>query len=244
MSQSFGFLSIKGVIADLRTSEGAEDFVGAGASQASGAAAAVGLAAEGLAGAAAGAAQFSSDIADKVTFFRCRVGGQLVTGRFGNIGFSDDDEVEIVGTKLSSEFLAYAVARPKDRSVWMHPHCSRGTGAYKRFTFKWIGLVAWVLIPLCFLALDFFTAEKGQQIPLWFALVQWLVFGVFFSAMFGFVASRFWRYAKLSDQIFTALELPEPKAVNLQRTLSAAMQSMTQAEKLKYHPMKRWVYRY
>jgi hypothetical protein len=244
MSSSGDFVLIKGIVSALETSEDQEVFVGGGTGRTAGAVAAVGLASEGLAGAAAGAAQFSSDIADKVTQFQCKVGDLLVAGRFGAIGFAEGDLVEVVGRQAGTLFSVYAVARPKDRSIWMHPHCGRGSRAFKMFAFKWVSLFAWLVVPAFTVGMIAFNMPDGHQLPLWAMAAQWSVTGAVFSLCFGFVASRFWRYAKLSDQIFAALELPEPKTVNLQKTLSAAMQSMTQAEKLKYHPMKRWVYRY
>jgi hypothetical protein len=242
MQTNHTLVRIAGTVADLKTSAISENFVFGSQDRAAGSAAAVGLAAGGLAGAATGAAISSGDAADKVTAFECTVNGQIVRGRFGEVTFADGDQIEAVGTAFGGELNALAVARPADRTIWMHPHCSRGTAAYRRLCMRWIPTTSIAAPALMFTVATFFSDTEFP--PWWFQLASIGAGGLFIGVVFSLVAYRFLSFAKLSDQIFASLQFDDPASVDLPKRLSGASRDLSPEDRQRYHPWKRWVYKY
>jgi len=83
---------IKGVVDGLTVHAGEDEFVRSAGQQAAGVGAAAGLALDGMAGAAAGAGLAASSAGDSVQFFTCKLGEQLMQGRFSKVTFKDGDE--------------------------------------------------------------------------------------------------------------------------------------------------------
>jgi hypothetical protein len=242
MQTGQSLLRFFGTVADLKTSATSENFVVGQGDRAAGSVAAVGLGAAGLAGAATGAAVSSGDAADKVTAFTCKVGSRSVTGRFGEVTFTDGDQVEVVGTEFDGTFSALAVARPSDRTIWMHPHCSRGTEAYRRFCLRWIPALSF-LIPVVFVLV--MTMISGtREMDFWFFATTIASGTVAVAVLLFLLARKFLHFAKLSDQIFAGLQFGDPKSVDLPRRLSAMSSALTPEDRQRYHPWKRWVYKY
>lgn len=86
---------ISGVVSDLKIHSGEEEFVRSRGQQIAGVGVAAGLAVEGLAGAAAGAGLAAASAGDAVEFFSCKVGDQLVEGRFAKASFKNGDELSV-----------------------------------------------------------------------------------------------------------------------------------------------------
>jgi hypothetical protein len=119
---------ISGVVTELVIHAGEEEFVRSLSDQVVGTGAAAGLAAAGLAGAAAG---------DSVEFFSCKVSGRFVQGCFSKVTFKDDEKIKFVVSE-EPQSLVLAAQRITDHTVLMAPHCSRGKKAHALF--------AWVLV--------------------------------------------------------------------------------------------------
>ncbi len=242
MQTNHSVVRIVGTVADLQTSITSENFVFGSGDRSAGGIAAVGLATAGLAGAATGAAMSSGDAADKVTAFECKVGSQRVTGRFGEVTFAEGDQIEVVGALFNSELGALAVTRPSDRTIWMHPHCSRGTKAYRRFCWRWIPALS-VGAPAVMVIVATLVSSRSAM-PV--ALLAVIVLGsaLMLGAVLTVVARRFLAFAKLSDQIFVGLQFDDPESVDLPKRLSAANKELTPEDRKRYHPWSRWVYKY
>ncbi len=242
MQANRSVVRIIGTVTNLQTSAASEDFVFGVRDRAAGNVAAIGLAAGGLAGAATGAAISSGDAADKVTTFACDVGTQRVTGRFGEVTFVEGDEVEVVGSVYADTFSALAITRPSDRTIWMHPHCSRGTKAYLRFCLRWIPALAVATPAVMFTAATFFSS--GESPPWWFEVISIGAAALMLGVIQSLVAHRFYSFAKLSDQIFSGFQFDQPEYVDLPKRLSIASKSLSPEDRQRYHPWKRWVYKY
>ena len=233
---------ISGVIANLHVTQDEQNFVQTRADQAAGGAAAVGLAVGGLAGAATGALLSSSDAADTVDFFTCTVDGQPVWGRFGIVSFKDGDSVEVVGENTRQGFEAYAITRPSDRTIWMYPHCSRGTKAHVRFSVVGIFLIS-IFGALC-MQLVYGLILDGPSEGWGGLLVAFLTSAIGTALVASFVATRFVKFAHLSDDIFVALGFEKPAEVDLPKRLGVARKSFGHEDHLRYSPHVRWVYKY
>jgi len=131
---------INGVVSGLTVHAGEEEFVRSAGQQTAGVGAAAGLALEGMAGAAAGAGLAASSAGDSVEFFSCKIGEQLVHGRFSKVAFKDGDTLELViGSQQNGMPLALAARRASDSVLWVAPHCSRGRKGHRNFAFSWLG---------------------------------------------------------------------------------------------------------
>jgi hypothetical protein len=242
MQTNHSLVRVAGIVAQLKTGITGENFVFGSGDGAAGGVAAVGLAAAGLAGAATGAAMSSGDAADKVTTFECKVGTQRVTGRFGEVTFADGDQIEVVGSMSNGALGALAAIRPSDRTIWMYPHCSRGSDAYRRFCFRWIPALS-LLTPVAFV-LTMTLISGGKGLDFWFFATMVASGAVVVAILLVFLARRFLRFAKLSDQIFVGLQFDQPESVDLPKRLSMASTDLSPEERQRYHPWKRWVYKY
>lgn len=237
-----GLFTVRGVVSNLRVRQSEEDFVSNTADKTAGAAVAVGLVAEGLAGAATSAAFSSADMAERVDFFACQVAEHVVRGRFGKVSFSDGDFIEVVCQPAAHALDAFAVRRPSDRTIWMHPHCGRGSTACRRFAIKSILLLSFGFpLILCGL-LDLFVSDQPMGVAVWLAMSA--VGAVLVATVLLFVASRFLGFARLSNDIFAALDFDKPPEVDLPRHLSDASKMFSNTERFNYHPYARWVYKY
>jgi hypothetical protein len=105
------FELIDGTVSELVVRQDEHDFVFNATDKTSGAVAATGLAIGGLAGAATGAVLSSSETAEQVDYFLCKVGEHSVRGRFGKVTFVDGDIVQIAVQRENNNLQAYAVVR-------------------------------------------------------------------------------------------------------------------------------------
>ena len=74
-------------------------------------------------------AQAAIDEGDPVQGFTMQVAGKTVQGSFWKTTFKDGDEVQVIGEERNGIFTAVAVTKPSERTIWMQPHCERGTKA-------------------------------------------------------------------------------------------------------------------
>lgn len=184
----------------------------------------------------------TGDTAERVDFFVCKVGDIVVRGQFGEVNFADGDVVEALGVRSGRHFDVLAITRPSDRTIWMHPHCGRGSRAYWRFSIAWVFFVSWVIAPLFFFFMDFFLMDLPASLTKWALIVP--VVGLGLSLVFGFVVSRFAKFSHLSNDIFRGLEFENPEDVDLPKRLREASKAFTVEERFKCHPHARWVYKY
>lgn len=232
---------IKGVISELQVRQAEEDFVFTNADKNSGGVAAAVLAIGGLSGAATGALLSSGDTADKVYKFVCKVGDYIVIGRFGEVTFTNGDEVEIAGERRGNHISAYAITRPSSRTIWMHPHCGRGRRAHMIHSIRWIALVSYG-VPFFLALIDYFVPSPSKGIAFLF-LMPFLV-GLIVAIVFSFVAARFKRFSFLSSEIFAVFRFENPDEVDLPKQQKVTLKNATNEERLAYHPHARWVYKY
>ena len=85
---------------------------------------------------AAHSAQAANDAGDPVEGYSMSVAGQSVAGSFWKTTFKNGDLVKVIGIKQNSVFLAIAVADLITRTIWMQPHCERGTIEQKKYLLK------------------------------------------------------------------------------------------------------------
>jgi len=242
-------IKITGIIDNLQRWDGEENFVMGSGTKAVGGAAAIGAAAAGLAGAAASAAINTSDTEDPVEFFTCTVGDKNIFGRFGIVSFRKGDDVIMAVEEHADYWEAYAVCRPKDRHIWMYPHCSRGIQAYWENSFKKT-LLGGIAFSQFFMA--FFGAiiifHEDARLDKFFNI--WLVStptAIGITLLIGGIVAIFLsKFGRLSSTIFKTLGFKNPNNVDLEKRLKTYLDNHTISdnERRGYSFYSRWVYRY
>lgn len=229
-----------GKVSELSTMTGRQDFVWRQGDRDVGAVAATGLALEGLAGAAASTAASQGDATDPIMTFQCRVGPYPVTGFLGNVGFVDEDEVIVLGQRQGDTWVARAVARPLDRTIWMPPHSGRGHRAFLKMLLLGWGSACLLGSFLFAMVMDII---HGMPMDWFWWLTSSLVTGTMLMLVVGLVAWRVYPYAVMSSRLFQALGLPNPSRVNLPRLTRQYLRGTPDATS-RFHPMTPWVFRY
>ena len=255
-------IKITGVIDNLQRWDGEENFIMGSGTKAVGGVAAISAAAgvtsatagvtsaaAGLAGAAASAAINTSDTEDPVEFFTCTLGDKKIFGRFGIVSFRKGDDVTMAVEEHADYWEAYAVCRPKDRSIWMYPHCGRGIAAYWKMSVK-LSLFASITMFVIMMALMslFFLFDHSPDWSRYFRM--WINFAPLsvstLLTVFGVTALVFAKFGRLSSTIFKTLGMNKPDHVDLPQYLKTYIKNNTlsDSERRKYDFYSRWVYRY
>ncbi|MCO6551748.1 MAG: hypothetical protein J6563_02085 [Gilliamella sp.] len=70
------------------------------------------------------------DTADIEQYFCCKLGDKVIEGVFCRTFFNEGDYVEAVVDPLAGgSYFAYALRRPADKLLWLHPYATEGTEA-------------------------------------------------------------------------------------------------------------------
>ena len=162
---------------------------------------------------------------DAAQFFTCQLGERTVAGGFSKVTFKDGDEVSFVLVRQPHPHAgdwALAATRPRDRTLWMSLHCSRGMRAHRRFAYK-VSLRLAVGLPVFFcasyLASSLFSlGPKIDAGTFQVVLPMFSAFGVIAAIYYGLRFYFQWRpVAQQAERIFTALGYSNPSRVDLPR---------------------------
>lgn len=141
-----------------------------------------------------------------------------VEGWVASNPFVEGDRVNVAATKEGSLYTAYGIARPADRTVAVYPHCWLGRRARLSKLLLWWPLICVVGVSALVILLLWFSAYNGNK-EVWNYF--WLVEGVAFAVanLSFFSACRDYSPALLrAEEIFRALELPEPSKIDLKHS--------------------------
>lgn len=107
-------------------------------------------------------------------YFSCKLGELTIVGLFCRAFFNNGDKVEVVVEPLDDgSYFAYALRRPIDHRLWLHPNSMQGTDVSKKEAFRdTLILFLFCLVVFSCFELYFITLENG----LFFYLVISLVF--------------------------------------------------------------------
>jgi hypothetical protein len=215
------FRVLTGVVSELKVHVGEEQFL-AGPERTAVAGTAAGLAAVGFGGAAVGTSSAASASADSVEFFSCKVDGRPVIGRFSKASFKNGDQLEVVLSNERDPALAIAARRDADRTLWVAPHCSRGTKAHRRASLRlslWLLLLGPAFVFSGYLILGVWLGSNRAE-------VSAMLFPVVVSVGLGWIAAaymptrfyfRWLAIARQAEAIFSAFGYANPSQVDLQR---------------------------
>lgn len=238
---------LRGTISDLLIDQGKEEFLQTNSNRTAGAAMATGLAAAGLAGAAASALLATTGAGDSVEFFTCIVGGQRVAGRFTKASFKNGDSVEVAAqVQRDGTYAALAVRRPSDQTVWMFPHCSRGRKTHWIYAIRMLGWIFFTLLVMSgvsFGSFEFFAREASPKSFLWFIAAMSGVLSFAMACHLSISTARRWRpFVRKAEAIFTAFGYRDPRGVDMEQQHKKYLRQ--HGGKWPYLVEAPWVFRY
>ncbi|WP_392553314.1 putative type VI secretion system effector [Orbus wheelerorum] len=153
---------------------------------------------------------------NSVQYFRCKVGDLVVEGVFCRAFFTNGDQVEVVvEPRDDGSYFAYALRRPIDHRLWLHPFSMKGSKVGNKEALKLSTMIALPTFIMALIFTIFQVNEVGmfiQMSSIYFLLS--IIFGLFlyFFAKSGTTAS-----AKIADKIFATLGYPKPKEVDMEQ---------------------------
>ena len=236
---------LAGRLSNLYVENSEENFVSSDATVMAAGGAAVGLAAAGLAGAATNALVVASGGTDNVQAFTGIVDGKRLSGRFSKVWFEDGDHLECaVDPQSDGSFAVYAVRRPSDQTLWMFPHCSRGSKKHWKYAIQMCFILALTASSLLLLALmphyGFALWENDKS---YHAVMVFIIMGVLIGFYFSLKTAFRWApFVAIAESVFTTFGYPDPAQVDLpeQDRIFRSAQN-TPAEPNVHAP---WVFRY
>jgi hypothetical protein len=128
---------ISGVVKNLKVSKNYEDFVFTTVDKNIAGTAAIGAAAVDLLFNSTALASISGGAEISIDCFACTVQNELLVGRFHQVQFKNEDEIEFVIERTSSGNVVHAARSPSKRLLWMMPYQLRGYVSQRKSNWKW-----------------------------------------------------------------------------------------------------------
>lgn len=237
-------IRLNGKLSDLYIEEGEADFVSSSNTQAVASSAAMGLALAGMAGTATNTLFAASGRADKVQYFTATLDGKRIAGRFSNIWFQNGDELEVAAQPQSDgTYAAYAIRRPSDKTLWMFPHCSRGSKAHWKFARKMSVIlsvsfsVLLCMAPISFEGMAYFYSSDWLWSVL--AIINGMVIGTYLSLN---TARRWKPFIETAEMIFSTFGYSHPEAIDLPKQNKLYWKQHAKPNEVR--EVAPWVFRY
>lgn len=153
-------------------------------------------------------------------YYRFKLGDKLIEGVCCRVAFTDGDYVEVVADPIDGGcYFAYALRRPVDHLIWMHPYATEGTAASIEnpkirtpLTVKVMGLGA---IAICILG--FIQAYLQSSLVLLLLFCIFAVAIVIPLKIFSGIKKQANEGSPIADRIYTTLGYHNPKQFNIEK---------------------------
>lgn len=233
------FELIAGEVTELTISKGYEDLLHSTKVKEIAGATTVIAASAGLASTAAALSGASSGADVDMEFFKCKVNGVPLTGRFYRVGFQEGDMIEFVVIMSDRKGEVYAARSQQSRLIWTLPYHTRGHRAQLHHDIK-SSLIISAVGTLLLAGLSYyegFAADTGE-----------LILSLFFFTILlsGNFVSRwpFYRSSKDATKIFRAIGFTDPEWLNLPSMNGGAEKAFRAATGEPWSPIIPLRYRY
>src|SRR5574343_1313202 len=132
-------VKLTGRITQLRARQDAASFVFTRNEQAGMGVIALAAALVDVGGPAMATAANASALEETAAYLEFELDGKTVKGWVWRNPFQEGDAVEVAAEDRGTHWELYAIARPKDRTIALYPHCSRGrTSHLKNAVYWWL----------------------------------------------------------------------------------------------------------
>jgi hypothetical protein len=148
--------------------------------------------------------------------------GQPVKGWVWRSPFKEGDAVEVAAEWRGDHYEAGAIARPADRTLALHPHCSRGRSKHVKNAIKWWfwGVGCWLVFMFALIAITIGWVDAVASIPEVFPYIAIGSYG-FFGMMTLSLAHRWMPFVRLTEKVCRTLGFPDPGNVDLVKSSKA-----------------------
>lgn len=235
------YILIKGIVDELRVTEGYEDLSpfqnirnGAAAVGAMAAALESSISSSVLAG-----SRNSAEV--KMNFFTCIIGEYLLKGKFYSVGFKNGDVMEFVASLSEGIYEVYCACSPSRQLIWTRPHQTRGHVAQHRSDFR--KTVCFSLGFGIFFTLlwnfDLDATHKTQAYVTAFLLAFVMTF-----ALGILICRQFYDYSYNATKIFEILGFADPDEIDLPKNHARAEKEYAEKNMTAISTSTPWQYRY
>lgn len=236
---------VRGNLSRLQIEDTEENFVSTAGTGVAAGAAMLGLSAAGLGGAATGALHASSGGNDDVQTFIGVVDGKRIAGKFSKVWFADGDYLECAGElQADGSYIVFAVRRPSDQTLWMFPHCSRGSKTHWRFAMKMSAISAVLLTSFLIVILMFYYGfALWNNEDSYDGVVVFTIMGIVLSVYCTLKIAIKWKpFIAIAESVFAAFGYADPAEVDMEQQDTAFRKNLAPGmNQPLYVP---WVYRY
>ncbi|PHV09631.1 putative type VI secretion system effector [Chitinimonas sp. BJB300] len=184
---------------------------------------AIGAAMAGLGGQAISTAANATSMEEEADYVQFSLNGQPVKGWVWRSPFKNGDEVEVAAEWQGDHFEAFGIARPKDKTIALYPHSSRGMRKHTYNAAKW-WLIGTAFVLMVGALMCWFVTEDLEEYLKFMrvifsktAVVMIIIFGV----MTFFLARKWLPFVRLAEKVFRALDWPNPSNVDLVKSSNA-----------------------
>lgn len=157
------------------------------------------------------------DYLNRCQYFSCKVGKLTVVGLVCRAFFNNGDNVEVVVEPLDDgSYFAYALRRPIDHRLWLHPNSMQGTDIGKKEAFRQ-GLFIFILGVVFYTIFSFWLLfDTGDFIYFIWSYPLYIFFIFLFSlCIYFFMKKGLNTGSKIANKIFATLGYPHPERVDM-----------------------------
>ena len=236
---------LAGPLSELCIENSEENFVSSDGADIAASVISISSAAAGLAHAAADSLAVAVGGTDSIQSFTGVIDGKRVSGRFSKIGFKDGDRLECAVDPLpNGTCVVYAARRPSDQTIWMFPHCSRGSKKHWKYAWKMcmtLAISLAVIMVIFLMPIFGFAFWKNEESYFFVAIFGTM--GAVMGAYFPLNTARRWApFVMLAESIFAAYGYPDPAQVDMPQQDRAFWKNPNVADAAEdFTP---WVFRY
>lgn len=211
-----GLVKLRGTIRNLKVTRDTASFVFTESDQTKMGVIAIAAAIAGMGGQAMSSTANASAMEEEADFLEFDLDGKPVKGWVWRNPFREGDLVEVAAEDAGNQWEAYGLLRPRDKTIALYPHCSRGRGSHSTNATTW-WLISGFSFSLLVLLLGLSAgASIGKEL-------LFVFFGVmaFFALMTWSLTRKWMPFVRLAEKVFRALDLPDPSNIDLVKSSKA-----------------------
>jgi hypothetical protein len=172
-----------------------------------------------MGGQAASAAGHASAVEEPAEYVEFDLNGDHVRGWVWRSPFKEGDVVNVAAEWQVDHYEVYGIARPSDKMIALYPHCSRSRGKHIRNSVKWWGIWNAVFFGATAIGLSYIGGLDVLLEPAVFWINGPLSMG--FVLMFFSLSRQYMPFVRLSEKIFSILDLPDATNMDLVKSSKA-----------------------
>ncbi|MQA22813.1 putative type VI secretion system effector [Rugamonas rivuli] len=214
-----GLIKLTGKISDYKVVRESASFVFTKNDQSKLGVVAIAASLVGMGGQAISMASNTTSMEENADHIQFKLNDKILKGWLWRSPFRDGDEVEVAAEWQTDHYEIFGVTRPNDKTIALYPHCSRSISLHIKNAIKW-----WLIISIGLqigISILFGTNGWQELRDFWVGAIDqgggWFVAGitVFIAIAIWSMTKQWMPFAKLAEKVFTTLDLPNPRNIDL-----------------------------